>query len=110
MILRSLLVVVAMVGLVGCSGLENPTQPSKNPPVISVFAADTGRITISQTTNLRWEVLDKDARVRIDPYPGNVGNIGSAAVVPTVVGPINFTLTATNEHGSSQRIVTVTVN
>lgn len=110
MIPRLIGVLVMAVGLVGCSGLESPTQPSENPPVIAVFAADLGRITISQTTTLRWEVLDKDARVRIDPYPGNVGHIGSASVVPTIVGPINFTLTATNEHGSSQRIVTVTVN
>lgn len=109
--MKRLVLVLAVITLaIGCA--NSPIQPGKNPPVISLFAADNARITFSlqQTTNIHWEVLDTKATVRIDPFPGNVPTIGSASVVPTQIGVISFTLTATNRYGSSQRFVTVTVN
>ena len=96
----------------GCG--DSPVAPSQNPnnpPVITLFAADQVRLTLllNQSTMLRWEVADQNATVRIDPFPGNVPSIGSAPVLPTVVGTLNFVLTATNSSGSSQRFVTVVV-
>lgn len=111
-LLSVLCVVVLLVGSIGCAGSQNPTTPSDITPTITLFAADNVRLSLlgGQTTMLRWEVTDVNAKVRIDPYPGNVPLVGSAAVVPTSVGTLNFVLTATNSYGSSQRFVTVTVN
>lgn len=110
--LLALVCVVAMfVGSMGCANSQNPTMPSDITPTITLFAADNVRLSLlgGQTTMLRWEVTDVTAKVRIDPYPGNVPLVGSAAVVPTSVGTLNFVITATNQYGSTQRFVTVTV-
>jgi hypothetical protein len=103
---------LALVVTMGCSGQQNPVTPSDITPTITLFAADSNRLSFTggQTTMLRWEVTDVAAKVRIDPYPGNVPAVGSAAIVPTSTGTLNFTLTATNAFGSTQRFVTVTVN
>lgn len=109
--MKSLLLVVALLS-VGCAdGVRNPITPSDIVPTITLFAADSVKLSLAgnQTTMLRWEVSDVAAKVRIDPYPGNVPGVGSSPVVPTSVGTLNFTLTATNQYGSSQRFVTITV-
>lgn len=105
---KYLAVIVALVGTIGCAG-QNPIVPSDITPTITLFAADNSRLTSGQTTMLRWEVVDVGAKVRIDPYPGNVPTVGSAPVVPTGSGVLSFVLTATNKYGSTQRFVTVTV-
>lgn len=94
----------------------NPTPPSNpsNPvgvPIILLFAADNYNLSFfkGETTTIRWEVADQKAIVRIDPFPGNVPSIGSALVVPSRVGTISFTLTATNANGSSQRFFSIVV-
>ena len=95
----------------GCSGQNNPVVPSDITPTITLFAADSVRLSLlgGQTTMLRWEVADVTAKVRIDPYPGNVPVVGSASIVPTSVGTLNFVITASNQFGATQRFVTVTV-
>lgn len=101
---------LALIVCVGCADTSrNPLAPTDGTPSITLFAADSVRLTVAQSTMLRWEVADVSAKVRIDPYPGNVPTVGSAAVVPTSVGTLNFVLTATNQYGSTQRFVTVTV-
>lgn len=110
--LLSLICVVALlVGSIGCANSQNPTVPSDITPTITLFAADSVRLSLigGQTTMLRWEVADVTAKVRIDPYPGNVPVVGSASIVPTAVGTLNFVITATNQFGATQRFVTVTV-
>jgi hypothetical protein len=109
--MKSFLVVLALVAMVGCTGSQNPVTPSDITPTITLFAADNTRLTFisGQSTMLRWEVSDVTAKVRIDPYPGNVPTVGSSPIVPTGVGTLSFVLTATNQYGSSQRFVTVTV-
>ena len=110
--MKQFVVIAAIVTLMGCNSA--PTAPSKGQPnntapVISLFAADSTKLTLVQTTNLHWEVLDQTAEIRIDPYPGNVPALGSASVVPVTTGVISFTLTARNQFGTTQRFVTITV-
>lgn len=111
---RSVLALFAVLALSlavsACDGKQLPTQPTGPgaAPIISLFAADQVRITLGQTATLRWEVLEKDALVRIDPAPGNVGNVGNAVVTPTA--SITYSLLARSPNGlASQRSVTVTV-
>ena len=87
-----------------------PTTPT-NTPVISLFSADSVKFSLlgQGVTNLHWEVLDTKAMVRIDPLPGNVPYVGSAQFAPAAVGTYNFTLTATNANGTTQRFITIVV-
>lgn len=94
------------------AGLSSPTAPSapvvQRPPEISLFAADSIRLTTYGTTTiLRWEVTDKEATVRIDPTIGNVGPVGSVMVMPLTT--TTYTLIARNSAGTSQRSVTIQV-
>jgi hypothetical protein len=109
--MKYFVVLLALVLCVGCANNRNPTAPTDITPVITLFAADNTRLSFvgGQTTMLRWEVADVSAKVRIDPYPGNVPTVGSAPVVPIATGTLSFVLTATNQYGSTQRFVTVTV-
>lgn len=116
MLTRLLLVVVLLVGSLGCGDEfslftpTTPTAPTVTTPVISLFAHDSITVRLGQTVTLRWEVEGKDTTVRIDPAPGNVPLVGSAVVAaPSITGTLNYTLTAKNSAGTVQRFVTVTV-
>ena len=110
--MKRLLTVVALALTVSACA-DTPLQPTSptGTPVISLFTADAVRfslLSVGQTT-LRWEVTDTQALVRIDPFPGNVPYVGSAAFVPVVTGTYSFTLTATNKNGTTQRFISVVV-
>ena len=105
-----LIVLASIVSVSACS--NSPTQPSGNAPVIASFFAEPQSLTflgIGQVATLRWEVVDNDAQVRIDPLPGNVPPTGSYIFAPTSIGVFNFTLTARNANGSTQRFISIRV-
>lgn len=110
---RLLLVIITLLALTGSACGDSTTLPTAptNTPVISLFSADAVRFSLltQGNTTLRWEVSDTKALVRIDPFPGNVPYIGSAAFVPSVTGTYSFTLTATNTNGTTQRFITIVV-
>lgn len=110
LLLGILLVALALTGSACADSPTAPTSP-QGTPVISLFSADSVRFSLTTVgnTTLRWEVTDNQALVRIDPFPGNVPYVGSAQFVPSVTGSYSFTLTATNQHGTTQRFVTVVV-
>ena len=113
---RSFFVVLLLLFTVGCFTAcgDSPTQPTQAPPTISLFTVEPGRVVlglnVNNTYTLRWEVLDQDAAVRIDPLPGNVPHIGTHVVSPTTVGTFSYTITARNAFGTTQRFVSVVVN
>lgn len=88
--------------------VTTPTPPAQ-PPVVSYFAPDSSRLAFGTQTLLHWEVDDATARVRVDPYPGDVPPNGATIVTATNTGPMFFVLTAKNSGGSTQRFVTIQV-
>lgn len=102
--MKKFLVVMVLLVLTGCSKLTSPDYP-----IIRSFTSDSSRIGVTQTTTLRWEVLGNDVNVRIDPLVGNVSQTGSHIFVPLSVGTVVFTLTASNNSGDTQRVLTVVV-
>lgn len=114
---KTFLVALALVavGLIftGCES-DSPIQPGGNAPVISVFNASPTTVVLPflvsaaiPQVQLRWEVLDKEAQVRIDPVPGNVPTVGS--VLLTIKEDTTFYLVAWNKFGTTQRSVSVVV-
>jgi len=101
-----LLVLLISVGVSACND-KNPLQPIGNPPVIDLFSASAATVSFGNAVTLRWEVADPKALVRIDPAPGNVAVVGSANV--PLMTSTTFTLTARNDHGQTQRLLTVLV-
>jgi len=75
-------------------------------PVILSFDADPGTINLGETSTLSWEVTGA-ATVSIDQGIGNVALSGTRDVSPgeTTI----YTLTATNEAGSVNATVQITV-
>lgn len=100
-------VIFALALVVSACGKRTATQPSGHTPVISLFASDTSSILPGTATTIRWEVLDSDAQVRIDPSIGNVGSLGSVEVRP--LATTTYTLLAYNDAGPSQRSLTIQV-
>jgi len=75
-------------------------------PVILSFDADPGTINPEETSTLSWEVSEA-ATVSIDQGIGNVALSGTRDVSPSETTV--YTLTATNEAGSVNATVQVTV-
>lgn len=112
--------VVGSCGLPSCLTTPTPATPTPTTPIttpvpttparapeISLFSADTARVTYTAGTFIRWEVLDPSASVRIDPYPGNVGPVGTVFVLPQTTTV--YTLNARNAFGTTQRALIVVV-
>ncbi len=77
-------------------------------PVIDSFTASPGTINESESATLSWSISDADSAT-IDNDIGSVDPIsGSLEILP--LSTTTYTLTATNEHGSVTRKVTVTVS
>ena len=75
-------------------------------PVVRIFMADPGTITMGKSSLLNWDVADADF-VRIS----NIGNVmakGAIKVFPT--STIDYTLTASNPCGSVQTTCQIVVN
>ena len=86
-----------------------PSYPQSQPevePVINSFTVTPTTISSGQSVTLNWSVSDA-LTVNIQPLVGNVDSNGSRQTTPT--SSSIFTLTATNEAGSSTRTVSLTV-
>jgi predicted nucleic acid-binding Zn-ribbon protein len=75
-----------------------PTFQAIESPVIRSFTTTRPRIGPGQKSTLSWWVTDAD-NVRIEPYIGPVGVLGSRTIAPTKT--TTYTLTATNKNGMS---------
>jgi hypothetical protein len=84
-----------------------PTPPPPGFPTISSFTASPNSITKGQSSTLSWVVTGATS-LKLDPNAVNVTGKTNISVAPNATTP--YTLTATNNVGSSTRIVTVTVN
>lgn len=82
------------------------TVTNQNPPQIQSFTVSPLSINEGQSATLSWSVTDADL-VQLTPGFGEVEAIGSRSVSPA--GTLIYTLTATNGHGSTQRMITLTV-
>ncbi len=76
----------------------------KNPPEITVFTAEPAAIATGGEATLSWSVSGADS-VRLDG--DDVSGEGARVVNP--VDTMTYTLSATNEHGVTERTVTVSV-
>ena len=94
--------IILFLILPGDNGGTGPENSS-----ISSFAADPSSITVGGTSTLSWSVSDATA-VTIDQGIGSVGLISDCRVSPTTT--TIYTLTASNEAGSSTATVQVTVS
>ncbi|MGQ0618527.1 MAG: serine hydrolase domain-containing protein [Panacagrimonas sp.] len=73
-------------------------------PVISVFSATPGAVAAGGESELSWNVSDADT-VTIDPLPGRVASSGTQVLRPLV--DTSFTITATNEAGTSMQNLSI---
>lgn len=80
-------------------------QPKR--PMIVSFTADSSKLRLGQTTELRWNVVGA-SEVRIDPGIGLVGTTGTAVVRP--LGGTAYTLTATGPGGTSTGALPISVD
>ncbi|BDS05200.1 hypothetical protein NT6N_02400 [Oceaniferula spumae] len=84
-------------------------------PDIEQFQASTGSLTSpvgvnvppSTPVTLNWQISDADT-VTLTSVAGNVNSVGNTTVSPS--STTTYTLAATNEHGTSQKTITVYVN
>lgn len=83
-------------------------SPASGTPIIKSFTADQVSINPGQQVNLSWEVSGAN-EVEINPVVGPVGQLPANVVMVSPVETTTYTLTATNEAGSSSAMVTVTV-
>jgi hypothetical protein len=96
---------VLMVGsAAGCGAAAPATSAAK--PTISSFGASPPSINQGQQTTLSWNVSGATT-VSIQPDIGSVGPSGSLTLTPNAT--ISYTLTASNEAGSSTSSATVNV-
>jgi hypothetical protein len=113
-ILIALIVIIGAVAGVGfvtdwtfSFGSDQDTSPpSETAPEVVSFSLSSPMITQGQTSTLRWDV-DGATSVSIDRGIGDVFSSGTQVVNPTT--STTYTLTATNEYGSVDRSVTLTV-
>ncbi|WP_193214787.1 sulfatase-like hydrolase/transferase [Luteolibacter marinus] len=92
-------------------GVNFTVQPGEGdlPPLIGAFVANDSSISAGDDLRLSWDVLGADS-ITISPAPGEVGGgtSGFAIVNPATI--TTYSLTATNEHGSSTSELTVRVD
>lgn len=98
-----LLIVLLLAFLSGCDGIITGDKP-----VINSFSASPSIITEGGSSTLSWEVTDADS-VTITPGIGDVAvSSGTHSVSPNIT--TTYTLTATNDAGSTTATTNVTVN
>ena len=93
-----------VLGLAGCSGGGSSSKPGGQPPVIGSFSASPSWVTAGESATLTWAVSGATS-VNIDPL-GSVSGT-SAQVAPA--SDATYTLTASNQYGSTQAQATVAV-
>jgi len=102
------LIAISLVTLVGsaagCGGAAPATSAAK--PTISSFGASPPSINQGQQTTLSWNVSGATT-VSIQPDIGTAGPTGSLTLTPNA--SVSYTLTASNEAGSSTSSATVNV-
>jgi hypothetical protein len=79
-------------------------QPVPNPPAINSFTVSRSNITIGDSVMLQWSVSNATS-VSINNGVGSVSASGQVTVTP--LGDTNYTLTASNSGGSTNRSVSV---
>lgn len=83
------------------------TPPPAQPPTIDSFSADSTSLSSGQSTVIRWSVSNATT-VSIDNGIGTVPPTGTRSVSPTF--QVNaYRLTASNQGGSVNRTVTISV-
>jgi hypothetical protein len=113
-ILIALIVIIGAVAGVGFMtdwsfsfGSDQDTPPpSETAPEVVSFSLSSPMITQGQMSTLRWDV-DGATSVSIDRGVGDVSSSGTQVVSPTT--STTYTLTATNEYGSVDESITLTV-
>jgi hypothetical protein len=102
---RALSAVLVLLGAAGCSGGGgSPPTPTGQPPVITSFAANPSWITTGQSATLKWAVTGA-TNLSIDP----IGPLSGASARVTPVADATYTLTASNQFGSTQAQATLAV-
>jgi len=86
--------------------VEQP-KPAPAKPSISSFEAEPSTIERGQSATLRWTVTGEAATITIEPGVGSVPATGSRQVFPS--NTTTYSLTATNEGGSTRMTATVNV-
>ncbi len=81
-------------------------QPG-NAPRIILFSGIPASINAGQSATLQWSVENATSGVSINNGVGSVANTGSISVSPAQTTA--YTLTATNQYGSSTATATITV-
>jgi hypothetical protein len=102
---RALSAALVLLGAAGCSGGGgSPPTPTGQPPVITSFAANPSWITTGQSATLKWAVTGA-TNLSIDP----IGPLSGASARVTPVADATYTLTASNQFGSTQAQATLAV-
>lgn len=96
---------ISMIALVG-SATGCATAPTTTKPVINSFTVSPASISQGERTTLSWDVSGTTT-VTIEPAIGECGPSGSLIITPDA--SVTYTLTATNEAGSSTSPVNLTV-
>ncbi len=96
---------VALIGSAAGCGAAAPATPAAK-PTISSFTASPTSINQGQQTTLSWNVSGATT-VTIQPDIGTIGPTGSLTLTPNAT--VTYTLTASNEAGSSTSSATVNV-
>ncbi|MCJ7516001.1 MAG: hypothetical protein MUO89_08600 [Dehalococcoidia bacterium] len=102
------LIAVSLVALIGSAAGCGVTAPAASvaQPTISSFSASPPSITQGQQTTLSW-IVSGATTVNIEPDIGTIGLTGSLTLTPNA--SVTYTLTASNESGSSTSSATVNV-
>jgi hypothetical protein len=102
------LAVILLITLIGSAAGCAPTSSTKQPaqPTITSFAASPAAINQGQQTTLSWNVSGA-TEISIQPEIGTVGASGSLMLSPNAT--VTYTLTATNQTGSTTSSAAVTV-
>src|ERR1700751_1844294 len=101
---RVVAVVCAALAATSCGGGSSPSNPGGQAPVITSFAASPSWVTSGQTSTLNWSVTGATS-LSIAP----IGAVSGTSTQVTPVADTNYTLTATNQYGSTQAQATLAV-
>ena len=111
--LQLTLIAISLAVLIGSTAgcvtivREKPASTSEEmPPTINSFAASPADISTGQRTTLSWDVSAATG-ITIEPGIGDIGSSGALQLTPPAT--ITYTLTATNQAGSTTGSATVTV-
>jgi len=99
-------VAVVCMGLTvaSCGGGSSPSNPVGQAPVITSFAASPSWVTSGQTSTLKWSVTGATS-LSIDP----IGTVSGTSTAVMPAADTNYTLTASNQYGSTQAQATLAV-